>query len=365
MNDYLLNLDSFYTKSAKKPRRQNNYERWQSAHSVDPVPYEPSNAFKEHIVIDINVQTIGDLLDIVHRHPYVNNKTYNINLKALHLIEKELREIDNMIGMESIKTSILDQLLYFLQNLHIIGHDNNDSSDYKHTVIYGPPGTGKTHMAELMGQMYSKIGILKKNVFKKVTRSDLVAGYLGQTALKTTDVIKSCIGGCLFIDEAYSLGSDDLDSFSKECVDTLCECLSRHKNDLMVIIAGYEDELERHFFNSNKGLRSRFIWKFTIDPYGAAELSSIMKKMVNDIGWKLEDDCIHDKWFESKLKEFSHYGRDVEFLLSYVKICHSRRIFGADPSLKKRLSLNDVNSGFEMFIKHKKQKKEKVPNFYI
>ena len=376
MNDYLLKLDRFYMKHKKNGKhgkneknnynyKQNNYERWQSTHIVESVPHCHGVSPDEHIVIDANVQNIADLLNIVQNHPYQNNKTYNINLKALHSIKKELHEINNMIGMESIKTSILDQLLYFLQNLHMIGDEKNGSSDYKHTVIYGPPGTGKTHMAQLMGQMYTKIGILKRNIFKKVTRSDLVAGYLGQTALKTTDVIKSCLGGCLFIDEAYSLGSDDLDSFSKECVDTLCECLSRHKNDLMVIIAGYEDELEKHFFNSNKGLRSRFIWKFTIDPYSASDLCRIMEKMVYDIEWKLEDDSIHTKWFETKLKDFSHYGRDIEFLLSYVKICHSRRIFGGESSLKKRLSLHDINAGFDMFVQHKKQKQEKIPHFYI
>ena len=128
--------------------------------------------------------------------------------------------------------------------------------------------------------MYSKIGILKKNVFKKVTRSDLVAGYLGQTALKTNDVIQSCLGGCLFIDEAYSLVNNDLDSFSKECIDTLNESLSRYKDNLMVIIAGYEKELNEIFFTSNPGLESRFIWRFKITPYTAKELFEILKNFI-------------------------------------------------------------------------------------
>jgi len=363
MNDYLLKLDNFDRNGVKK---QNNYERWQNKHVIEPISFENKVEFIEHVVIQTDIKSIDDLLKIIEEHPYESNKTYNINLKSLHLIHNELCKINNMIGMKSIKTSILDQLLYFLQNLHLIGEDKNGSSDFKHTVIYGPPGTGKTHMAELMGQMYSKIGILKRKTFRKVTRSDLVAGYLGQTAIKTNDVVNSCLGGCLFIDEAYSLGSDDLDSFSKECMDTLCECLSRHKNDLMVIIAGYEDELEKHFFNSNKGLRSRFIWKFTIEPYSAFDLCSIMKKMIGDIGWTMEENTLESQWFESKMDQFSHYGRDVEFLLSYVKICHSRRVFGEDVSFKKRLSLHDVNNGFAMFVDHKKQKKvESIPNFYI
>ena len=81
------------------------------------------------------------------------------------------------------------------------------SGDFMHTVIYGPPGTGKTEIAKIIGKIYCKMGILKKGTFKKVTRSDLIAGYLGQTALKTKDVINECLDGVLFIDEAYSLGN--------------------------------------------------------------------------------------------------------------------------------------------------------------
>jgi len=112
----------------------------------------------------------------------------------------------------------------------------------------------------------------------------LVAGYLGQTAIKTTKVITDSIGGCLFIDEAYSLAYNDI--YSKECVDTLCEALSDRKDDLMVIIAGYDDELNETLFKSNSGLRSRFIWKFTIDGYNANEMNRIIskKKLYNKIG---------------------------------------------------------------------------------
>jgi stage V sporulation protein K len=93
------------------------------------------------------------------------------------------------------------------------------------------------------------LGILKNNVFRKVTRNDLVAGYLGQTAIKTKNVIQDCLGGVLFIDEAYAMANSyEDDSFSKECIDTLCEALSDHKNNLMVIIAGYENELNNSFF---------------------------------------------------------------------------------------------------------------------
>ena len=124
---------------------------------------------------------------------------------------------------------------------------------------------------------------VKNNIFKKVSKNDLVGQYLGHTAIKTRNIINQCLGGVLFIDEAYSLGSKDVDIFSKECIDTLCEALSSHKNDLMVIIAGYEKELEENFFSVNQGLNSRFIWRYNIEKYSAKELMEIFIKKVKII----------------------------------------------------------------------------------
>ena len=122
--------------------------------------------------------------------------------------------------MKSLKNSIVDQILYFVQNLH---RDKlNKNGDFMHTVIYGPPGTGKTEVAKIMGKIFSKMGVLSRNVFKKATRADLIAGYLGQTALKTKDLVKECLGGVLFIDEAYALGNNEKrDSFAKSLKDAV------------------------------------------------------------------------------------------------------------------------------------------------
>jgi SpoVK/Ycf46/Vps4 family AAA+-type ATPase len=229
-------------------------------------------------------------------------------------------------------------------------------------VIYGPPGTGKTEIAKLIGKMYSKMGILKNNVFKKVTRSDLIGGYLGQTAIKTKKVIEECLGGVIFIDEAYSLANVDReDSYSKECLDTLCELLSDHKNDLMVIIAGYEDELNETFFRVNKGLQSRFIWRFTMDEYNSNELMRIFKKKVFDQEWQFEnEDEIKERWFLDRKDNFKSFGRDMEALLTYIKISHGRRIYGKENDLRKKISFDDVNKGYDVFSKNKNTKKEKV-----
>jgi len=303
---------------------------------------------KEHIHINESVECLLDLIHLCDKYPLADNIEYNINMKALHNIKPALTELQNMIGMKSIKENIVDQILYFIQDLHNISPDN---ADYLHTVICGPPGTGKTEVAKIMGKIFSNLGILKRNVFKKVTRDDLVAGFLGQTAIKTKDVIKECLGGVLFIDEAYALGnSEKRDSFSKECIDTICEALSDHKKDLMCIIAGYEHELKDCFFSFNPGLESRFTWKFTIDDYDHKELLQIFEKKIKEAGWDVKEP-LEDEWFEKNKSYFKYYGRDMETLLSKVKIAHSRRVFCLAKEEKTKINKEDLEKGFDMYKK--------------
>uniref|UniRef100_A0A6C0KTT6 AAA+ ATPase domain-containing protein n=1 Tax=viral metagenome TaxID=1070528 RepID=A0A6C0KTT6_9ZZZZ len=318
----------------------------------------PKIVKKELITINADINNIGDLIKLIDENPLDDNKEYNINMSSLHKSRKYLVRLNEMIGMKELKESILDQILYFIQDLH---KDESDkmTNDFMHTVIYGPPGTGKTEVAKIMGKLFSKMDILKKETFKKVTRADLIAGYLGQTAQKTKDVITGCLGGVLFIDEAYSLGnSEKRDSFSKECIDTLCEALSDHKDNLMVIIAGYESELKESFFSYNPGLESRFNWRFKTGGYTGKELYEIFVKKVNKIGWTIDKD-IDIKWFEKNAVYFKFYGRDVETLLSKAKISHSRRIFCKSSELKKVISKKDLENGFENFLKIEEVKNRK------
>lgn len=227
----------------------------------------------------------------------------------------------------------------------------NVSGDYMHTVLYGPPGTGKTEVAKILGNIFCNLGVLKSNTFKKVTRSDLVAGYLGQTAIKTREVIESAIGGVLFIDEAYALGNTEKrDSFSKECIDTLCEALSDHKHELMVIIAGYEKELNDCFFSYNEGLSSRFTWRYKIDSYDAVELRKIFEKIVKDNKWTFQErDSVKDEWFKTKQPYFKYFGRDIEVFFTKTKIAHGRRAFYLSAKDRRKLTIKDLDAGFELF----------------
>ena len=313
---------------------------------------------KTLVNIDVEINSIDDLLSLIDKYKIEPNVKYNINMRTLHSIKEPLIELNNMIGMKELKNNITDQILYFAQELY---KSKDNSGDFMHTVIYGPPGTGKTEIAKIMGKIYSKIGILSKGTFRKVTRADLISGYLGQTALKTRDVIKDCLGGVLFIDEAYALGNNEKkDSFSKECIDTLCEALSDNKNNLMVIIAGYETELKECFFNYNQGLDSRFTWRFTTDEYKADELFKIFLKKVSDIEWVIADDSnIKIEWFKKNIDYFKFFGRDMETLLAKTKIAHSKRVFCKPENEKKKLILADLNKGFEMYLKNNDVKNRK------
>lgn len=314
---------------------------------------------KHKINIDDEIETIEDLLTIIDKYEYKDDTEYNIDLQQIVKIKDELTSLNALIGIQSLKKSVLDQLLYFLQNLHL----SSNGSDYRHTVLYGPPGTGKTEVAKIIGKMYSKIGVLKENTFIKATRQDLIAGYLGQTAIKTANLIDDAKGGVLFIDEAYSLASSEKeDSFAKECLDTLCEALSNHKDDLMVIIAGYEEELNETFFRMNRGLKSRFVWKFTFDPYNAGELKKIYECQVKLNEWECEE--LSEDWFKKNYTQFSSYGRDMEQLFTYTKICHSRRVYGKEKDLRKIITMKDLEKGLGIFMSNRKKKDKDTSYLY-
>jgi len=336
--------------------------------------------------IDAEINSIGDLIKLCNDYKLAENVEYNIDMKSLHNINDDLVELNNMIGMKTLKENIVDQLLFYLQNLHVYKNmststsngnkrANVETGDFLHTVIYGSPGTGKTEVAKIIGRIYANLGVIKSKPmslsdkkksssslspswsssrpkFKKVTRSDLIAGYLGQTALKTKDVIKDSLGGVLFIDEAYALGNTDKrDSFAKECIDTLCEALSDNKDSLMVIIAGYEKELNECFFSYNEGLNSRFIWRFKVDDYEAEDLRNIFVKKAHDFGWSVHEE-LKVEWFEKNMKYFKYYGRDMETLFTKTKIAHSRRVFCKPEEMKKKIIMKDLENGFELFIKN-------------
>ena len=162
----------------------------------------------------------------------------------------------------------------------------------------------------------------------------------------------------MFIDEAYALGNNEKrDSFSKECIDTLCEALSDNKEDLMVIIAGYEEELRTCFFEYNQGLDSRFVWRFKTDDYGAEEMRDIFLKKVRDAGWSASEEDVDAGFFDENKATFKFFGRDIETLLAKTKVAHSRRVFSLPKAEKTKITKADLSEGFKMFMSNEEVKR--------
>ena len=195
-----------------------------------------------------------------------------------------------------------------------------------HTCLTGPPGVGKTTLGKILAELYCCMGFLKTDKFKLVTSADLIGGYLGQTALKTKKVLKESLGGVLFIDEAYSIGSGDEDrgnSYSKECIDTINQFLSEHTSNFIMIIAGYHNELERCFFSMNAGLRRRFPWTYDIKNYSINNLREIFVYQVCNNNWSL-DPFLTESNLDNLFKEypdiFKNNGGDTVTLFDKSKM---------------------------------------------
>lgn len=331
-----------------------------------------------------DIDSIDDLIELGYLYHCKKRKTYkDIDLKKLYDLIEPLIEMKNLVGMQTVKESMVDQILFFLQKLNkkdkcneCINCSNNikctntkENDDMLHTIITGPPGVGKTELGKILGKVYKAMGILSKGHVNIARRPDLIAKYLGQTAPKTQAFIDKCKGGVMFIDEAYSLGNPEgRDSFSKECIDTINQNLTERR-DFLCIIAGYEDSLESSFFSYNEGLKRRFSFRYNIEKYTGEELCEMFTRKVNKEGWIYEDD--KDKlvnFFNKNLKSFPRFGGDVETLFLKTKIMHSRRIMFKNPELRKKLSFDDIKKGFEKFNAHRKpvdEFPERISHMYM
>lgn len=191
-------------------------------------------------------------------------------------IEDLLAELDSYVGLAMIKEEVHNLInmvtVYKMRQEH--GLPTTDMS--LHMVFSGNPGTGKTMVARLMARIYHSLGILSKGQLVEVDRSGLVAGYVGQTAIKTKKVIDKAMGGVLFIDEAYALNSGSESDFGQEAIDTLLKAMEDHRDDLVVIVAGYTDLMDR-FIHSNPGLESRFNRFLLFEDYKPDELMDIFR----------------------------------------------------------------------------------------
>jgi SpoVK/Ycf46/Vps4 family AAA+-type ATPase len=187
-------------------------------------------------------------------------------------LKHDLHELMNLVGLGTIKSEI-EEMVQLVRFYRDIGKNVRDEFNL-HTVFLGNPGTGKTTVARILARIYKNLGVLERGHLVECDRQKLVAGYVGQTAEKTDALIQQAMGGVLFIDEAYSLMQGSQDTYGQEAVATLLKRMEDYRGELVVIVAGYPQEMDQ-FLNSNPGLRSRFDKTFHFDDYGVEALLEI------------------------------------------------------------------------------------------
>ena len=246
-------------------------------------------------------------------------------------LEELMQQLNKLVGLNNVKSKVNDLIAY--QKVQLLRKEKglHSPKSTMHLAFTGNPGTGKTTVARIIGRIYRKLGLLSKGHFMEVSRTDLIAGYQGQTALKVKEVIEKAKGGVLFIDEAYSITENDhSDSYGRECLTELTKALEDYREDLVVIVAGYTEPM-RQFFESNPGLKSRFNTFIEFDDYNVNELMEILMCMT-----KAEDYVVSDKareilsqqiikTIESKQNNFAN-GRFIRNIFESMTMNQARRV---------------------------------------
>ena len=240
-----------------------------------------------------------------------------------------LAKLDGMVGLAAVKKEI-SNLAAFL-NLQIRRGETNTFQG-KHYVFTGNPGTGKTTVARIMADVFRTLGILSRGQLVEADRSKLVAGYSGQTAIKTNQLIDSAMGGVLFIDEAYTLKSNDQDSFGAEAIDTLLKRLEDDRGKFICIVAGYTDQMH-DFIDSNPGLKSRFTQTIHFDDYTPDELTEIFVNLAKGKNFTVDEDtrgAIHRQFEQLYLRRDKNFGnaREARRIFDQAVEKQSQRLVG-------------------------------------
>ena len=259
-------------------------------------------------------------------------------------LKELLNELNSLVGLEKVKEKVNDLIIY--QKVQKLRRENNlhSSKNTLHLAFIGNPGTGKTTVARIIGRIYKKLGLLSKGHFIEVSRTDLIAGYQGQTAIKVKKVIEKSIGGVLFIDEAYSITeNDNSDSYGRECLTELTKALEDNRDDLVVIVAGYTEPMDK-FFKSNPGLKSRFNTFIEFEDYNAKELEKILESICEKNDYKLSEEVRKkiNLFFENEINKKSENfanGRLARNIYDDLVMNHAKRVAKILNPSKEDLSL--------------------------
>ena len=255
-----------------------------------------------------------------------------------------LEELNNLIGLKNVKSKVNDLIIYQKVQKMREKEGLNAVKSTLHLSFTGNPGTGKTTVARIIGRIYKQLGLLSRGHFIEVSRTDLIAGYQGQTALKVKNVIEKAKGGVLFIDEAYSITENEQsDSYGRECITELTKALEDYRNDLVVIVAGYSEPM-KNFFSSNPGLKSRFNTFIEFEDYNTKELLEILISMCKNNDYDLTEKAkiklndFFETELENKKENFSN-GRMVRNVYDDLVMNHARRVVNIENITKEDLLL--------------------------
>ena len=285
-------------------------------------------------------------------------------------LEDVMGELDELIGLEDIKNAI-QELSNFLK-IQKIREDTGlkNVTNSLHSVFMGPPGTGKTTVARLVSKIFKHLGYLEKGHLVETDRTGMVAGYVGQTALKVDEIVKAATQGVLFIDEAYTLAKGTKKDFGNEAIEVLLKKMEDHRDELVVIAAGYPDEM-KSFITSNPGLQSRFNRYFTFDHYKPQELLAIFELFCNKNDFILHGDAkeklqfIFDKLYENRHKSFGN-ARTARNLFEKIIEYQSNRLVQIAPlteELLKTITEEDIppiNQTVETYLQFQKDEIEEM-----
>lgn len=289
-------------------------------------------------------------IDVSNVHAGENIPKFNEKGEKEESLEDLLMQLDSLIGLQVVKNDV--NSLIHLQDIKLLrkARGLKEIPVSNHLVFYGNPGTGKTTVARLLARIYHVMGILSKGQFVEVDRSGLVAGYVGQTALKVQEVVEQSLGGVLFIDEAYALTySSSGNDYGQEAVDTLLKAMEDHRDDFIVIVAGYPD-LMAQFIDSNPGLRSRFNKYINFEDYDVEELSQIFRLMCSQAGYTPTDEVVDyatsvfEKKYKNRGKNFAN-AREVRNFFEKAMMNQADRLYTVNDPTNEQLctfELSDV-----------------------
>lgn len=303
--EYIKNLQSYLEKQgvARKKKTDSTKSESTKSSAAKEVDYPSLDSIVENLASDNLLKTSTNASN-VQSNDFIQSEQSELKEELsptsetpqtkkpdFEAVERLLKELNELIGLEKVKEEInsLVNLAKIQQLRKERGLPNTELS--LHMVFSGNPGTGKTTVARMLSQIYFELGLLSKGHLVETERSNLVGGYVGQTAIKTKEVVESAYGGILFIDEAYTLTSNKGNSdFGQEAVDTLLKLMEDNRDKIVVIVAGYTDLMEE-FLASNPGLKSRFNKFIYFNDYTPEELTKIYEMRCDKHQFKLTDEA--------------------------------------------------------------------------